>query len=72
MTVNPAAAQGLGACSPGADRPRYQRPGHLSGILAVRRVDPAHAALADSTNSPKASSYVAKQTNNPFHSFLSL
>jgi len=71
MTVNPAAAQGLGSCSPeqiglGTDRPVTCPDSSQYGTLTL------HTPLLPVDAQPKGFVYIAKQNDNPFHNFLSL
>jgi hypothetical protein len=71
MTANPAAAQGLAACSPeqiglGTDRPVTCPDASQFGTLTLQTpILPVDAQ-------PEGFVYVAKQNDNPFHNFLSL
>jgi hypothetical protein len=71
MTVNPAAAQGLGSCSPaqigmGTDKPVTCPDSSQFGTLTL------HTPILPIDQQPEGFVYVAKQNDNPFHNFLSL
>ncbi len=71
MTVNPAAAQGLGSCSPaqiglGTDSPVTCPASSQYGTLIL------HTPLLPINEQPEGFVYIAKQNDNPFHNFLSL
>jgi hypothetical protein len=71
MTVNPAAAQGLGSCSPdqiglGTDSPVTCPDSSQFGTLTL------HTPLLPADEQPEGFVYIAKQNDNPFHNFLSL
>ena len=71
MTVNPAAAQGLGSCTPaqiglGTDSPVTCPDSSQYGTLVL------HTPLLPIDAQPEGWIYIAKQNDNPFHNFLSL
>jgi uncharacterized repeat protein (TIGR01451 family) len=71
MTVNPAAAQGLGSCTPqqiglGTDEPVTCPDNSQFGTLTL------HTPILPVDAQPKGFVYIAKQNDNPFHNFLSL
>jgi hypothetical protein len=71
MTVNPSAAQGLSACSPaqigmGTDSPVTCPDSAQFGELKLK------TPILPIDEQPEGFIYVAKQFDNPFHSFLSL
>jgi hypothetical protein len=71
MTINPAAAQGLGSCSPeqiglGTDSPVTCPDSSQYGTLTL------HTPLLPIDEQPEGFVYIAKQNENPFHNFLSL
>jgi uncharacterized repeat protein (TIGR01451 family) len=71
MTVNPAAAQGLGSCSPdqislGTDKPVTCPDSSQYGTLTLR------TPLLPVDKQPEGFVYIAKQNDNPFHNFLSI
>jgi hypothetical protein len=71
MAVNPAAAQGLGSCSPqqiglGTDKPVTCPDNSQYGTLTLR------TPLLPVNEQPEGFVYIAKQNDNPFHNFLSL
>ncbi len=71
MTVNPAAAQGLGHCTPeqiglGTDRPVTCPDSSQYGTLALR------TPILPPDAQPEGHIYIASQGDNPFHNFLSL
>jgi hypothetical protein len=71
MTVNPAAAQGLGHCTPeqiglGTDKPVTCPDSSQYGTLTLR------TPILPSDEQPEGFVYIAQQNDNPFHNFLSL
>ena len=71
MTVNPAAAQGLGFCSPeqiglGTNNPVTCPDSSQYGTLTM------HTPALPIDEQPEGWVYIAKQNDNPFHNFLSL
>jgi hypothetical protein len=71
MTVNPAAAQGLAACTPaqiglGTDSPVSCPDASQFGTLVL------HTPLLPAGAQPEGWIYIAKQNDNPFQNFLSL
>ncbi|HEX9966848.1 MAG TPA: hypothetical protein VGB06_02765, partial [Solirubrobacterales bacterium] len=71
MTLNPAAAQGLGSCSPeqiglGTNAPVTCPDNSQYGTLTLR------TPILPVDEQPEGFVYIAKQNDNPFHNFLSL